>query len=249
METNVTGQYEMTILIPVYNEESNLPRVVDAMLQYLNTSTVKCCVLFINDGSIDNSLTLIKKACKANAHLFYISSSVNHGLSTALKAGIDSSFSPYVGYIDADLQTHPSDFNLLLPYRKNFQLVTGIRANRKDTWGKRAQSKIANGFRRFMTGDKATDTGCPLKVIQSLYARRMPFFDGMHRFIPALLMLQGGEMKEVPVGHYKRQAGTSKYHLWNRLTGPFVDCFVFRWMKKRYISYDIDENNISDNNE
>ena len=92
-----------------------------------------------------------------------------------------------------------------------------------------------------MTGDKATDTGCPLKVLQTATAQRIPFFDGMHRFIPALIALEDGKMKEMPVRHYPRIAGTSKYHLWNRLAGPFKDCFAYRWMKKRYIRYSINE--------
>ena len=162
-----------------------------------------------------------------------------------MKAGIDAAESRYVGYIDADLQTDPEDFAELLKFAPDYQLVSGIRANRKDSAFKRLQSKIANGFRRKMTGDTATDTGCPLKVMWTSYAKRLPFFDGMHRFLPALMMLEEGKFKEVPVRHYPRIAGVSKYHLWNRLKGPFLDCFAYRWMKKRYIKYHIDEENIN----
>ena len=95
-----------------------------------------------------------------------------------------------------------------------------------------------------MTGDTATDTGCPLKVMWTDYAKRIPFFDGMHRFLPALMMLEDGKFKEVAVRHYPRIAGTSKYHLLNRFAGPFKDCFAYRWMKKRYIRYQIEEANI-----
>lgn len=241
---NNTSNYELTIIVPVYNEEDNLDRVEKELAAYLPTATVKACVLFVNDGSKDGSLQKIRDICKRNDSFFFISSSENHGLSTAMKAGIDTALSKYVGYIDSDLQTNPADFNLLLKYAADYQLVSGIRANRKDSWFKRAQSKIANGFRRKMTGDTATDTGCPLKVMWSSYAKRLPFFDGMHRFLPALMMLEGGKFKELPVRHYPRVAGVSKYHLWNRLKGPFVDCFAFRWMKKRYIRYSVDEENI-----
>jgi glycosyltransferase involved in cell wall biosynthesis len=162
-----------------------------------------------------------------------------------MKAGIDTTESDYIGYIDADLQTAPEDFNLLLQDIENYELVTGIRANRKDSFFKNLQSKIANGFRRSMTGDTAKDTGCPLKVMHTSYAKRMPFFTGMHRFIPALMMLQNGRIKQIPVRHFPRVAGVSKYHLWNRLVSPFMDCFAYRWMKKRYINYSIGQNNIS----
>ena len=198
----------------------------------------------MNDGSKDSSLEKIKEICERQPDFFYISSSENHGLSTAMKAGIDAAESTYIGYIDSDLQTDPEDFNELLPFRTDYELVTGIRANRKDSFFKNFQSKFANGFRRMMTGDTATDTGCPLKVMRTEVAKKLPFFDGMHRFLPALMLLEGGKMKELPVRHYPRTAGVSKYHLWNRLAGPFKDCFAYRWMKKRYIRYTIDEQSV-----
>jgi hypothetical protein len=82
--------------------------------------------------------------------------------------------------------------------------------------------------------------------MHTAYAKRMPFFTGMHRFIPALMMLQNGRIKQIPVRHFPRVAGVSKYHLWNRLVSPFMDCFAYRWMKKRYINYSIGSNNIND---
>jgi dolichol-phosphate mannosyltransferase len=240
---NNTKDYDFTIIMPVYNEEDNLGRVEGELKAYLSTAPMKTCLLLINDGSKDHSLDKIKAICTRNKDFYFISSKENHGLSTAMKAGIDTAESKYVGYIDSDLQTNPEDFNLLLEFAPEYQLVSGIRAHRKDSGFKKLQSKIANGFRRKMTGDTATDTGCPLKVMWTDYARRLPFFDGMHRFLPALMMLEHGKFREVPVRHYPRVAGVSKYHLWNRLKGPFLDCFAYRWMKKRYIRYHIDEQN------
>ncbi|MCH4181993.1 MAG: glycosyltransferase family 2 protein [Prevotella sp.] len=240
---NNTKDYDFTIIMPVYNEEDNLGRVEGELKAYLSTAPMKTCLLLINDGSKDHSLDKIKAICTRNKDFYFISSKENHGLSTAMKAGIDTAESKYVGYIDSDLQTNPEDFNLLLEFAPEYQLVSGIRAHRKDSGFKKLQSKIANGFRRKMTGDTATDTGCPLKVMWTDYARRLPFFDGMHRFLPALMMLEHGKFREVPVRHYPRVTGVSKYHLWNRLKGPFLDCFAYRWMKKRYIRYHIDEQN------
>jgi len=238
---NHTKEYELTILVPIFNEEDNMQRLEAELADFLPRCMVKACVLLIDDGSTDRSLCGIKEICGRHADFFYICSHTNHGLSTAMKAGIDTAQSPYVGYIDADLQTAPDDFNLLLPHRKDFALVTGIRANRRDSAFKRLQSRIANSFRRAMTGDTATDTGCPLKVLQADVAKRLPFFDGMHRFLPALFLLEGEQMKELPVRHFPRVAGQSKYHLWNRLKGPFLDCFAYCWMRQRYIRYRIDE--------
>ncbi|MBP3227461.1 MAG: glycosyltransferase family 2 protein [Bacteroidaceae bacterium] len=239
-----TAKYEVTIIVPVYNEEDNLGRVEESLSAFLPRCVAPACVLLVNDGSTDTSLEKIRAICARQPHFFYLSSRENHGLSTAMKAGIDAAESPFVGYIDSDLQTDPEDFNVLLPHRHDYALVTGIRANRKDTGFKRFQSRVANGFRRRMTGDTATDTGCPLKVMQTAVAKRIPFFDGMHRFLAALVSLEGGRMKELPVRHYPRTAGVSKYHLWNRLAGPFNDCFAFRWMKKRYIRYTVDEQSL-----
>lgn len=241
---NHTSNYEFTIIIPVFNEEDNMVALEEKLGQFLPHALCHSCVLFVDDGSRDTSLQRIKDICNRHADFFYISFQNNSGLSAAMKAGIDFSQSPYVGYIDADLQTNPDDFNLLLEHIKDFELVMGIRANRKDSGFKKLQSKIANGFRRMMTHDGVQDTGCPLKVMRTDYAKRVPFFTGMHRFLPALFLLQHARIKQIPVRHYPRVAGKSKYHLWNRLIAPFVDCFAYRWMKKRYINYHVSENNI-----
>ena len=244
---NKTSAYKMTIIVPVYNEEDNIDALNQRLGDYLKSSACKSCVLFVNDGSRDNSLAYIKEVCRHNPDFYYISLGKNSGLSAALKAGIDEACSEYVGYIDADLQTAPDDFDLLLAQIHDHALVTGIRANRKDTAFKRLQSRIANGFRRMMTDDGAADTGCPLKVMRTDYAKRIPFFKGLHRFLPAMILLQGGTYAQAAVRHYPRTAGVSKYHLANRLVAPFVDCFAYRWMRSRYINYTIAQSNVGDN--
>lgn len=235
---NKSANYDFTVLVPVYNEEGNMLRLEKELGAFLPTAAVKSCVLFVNDDSTDGSERLMKEICSRQPDMFYLSLAKNGGLSAALKAGIDATYSKYVGYIDADLQTTPEDFNLLLGFAEDFPLVTGIRTGRKDSFVKKMSSRVANGFRRMMTGDCIEDTGCPLKVMWTEYARHIPFFNGMHRFLPALVMLQeGGKVQQYPVRHFPRLAGQSKYHLWNRLLGPFKDCFAYRWMKKRYINY------------
>lgn len=243
---NKTSEYDFTIIVPIYNEEDNIDRLESTLGEYLTKCIKHACVLFVNDGSKDGSLNGIERICSANKDFFYISFDRNRGLSAAIKAGIDQCESPLVGYMDADLQTAPEDFNILLPFSDSYTLVSGIRARRNDSFAKRFQSKFANGFRKMMTGDTATDTGCPLKVLQTSFAKRIPFFTGMHRFLAALITLQeGGTFYETPVRHFPRTAGQSKFHLWNRLIGPFQDCFAYRWMKTRYINYNIAESNIN----
>lgn len=241
---NRTRDYRFTVVIPVYNEEENIFVLEKKIRLFLQKSIFPTCVVLVNDGSTDHSLSLMKEVCERNDNFFYLSLERNGGLSAALKAGIDYTFSDYLGYMDADLQTDPDDFNLLLPHLDTYDMVIGIRVNRKDSFFKNLQSKIANGFRRMMTHDGVSDTGCPLKVMYTDAAKKMPLFNGMHRFLPALILLQNGRVKQIPVRHYPRVAGKSKYHLWNRLTGPFIDCFAYRWMKKRYINYAVRDSNL-----
>jgi len=242
---NPTASYTLTILVPVYNEQEGLPALEERLAAYLTKCPVKACVLFVNDGSTDLSGARILEACTRHTDFFYIEFARNRGLSAALKAGFDHAESELCGYIDADLQTAPEDFDLLLPWAGEYELVTGIRVGRKDSFWKRLQSRIANGWRRLFTHDGVSDTGCPLKLIRTGLARRLPLFDGMHRFLPALVQLEGGRVRQVPVRHFPRTAGKSKYHLWNRLWRPFVDCFAFRWMKSRHISYLVAQTNLN----
>ena len=242
---NKTASYDLTVIVPVFNEEDNMKALEERLGAWLPTSPVKACVLFVDDGSTDSSLAKIREVCSRNENFFYIAFQHNCGLSAAIKAGIDATESEYVGYIDADLQTDPEDFNLLIPHLRENDLVMGIRANRKDTAWKRFQSKFANRFRRMMTGDTATDTGCPLKVMHTANARRVPFVKGMHRFLPALFGLQGCSVKEMPVRHYPRVAGVSKFSMSNRLIGPLQDCFAFRWMRSRWFNYHVSQSNLN----
>lgn len=231
--------YKLTIVVPVYNEEDNLERVEKELLDYSKIASVPTCVLFVNDGSKDKSQQLIEDICNRNNIFNFISFKENRGLSAAIKAGFDHTQTEFVGYIDSDLQTTPEDFNLLLEHIGEFDLVTGVRTNRKDSFVKNMSSKIANGIRRTFTHDGMDDTGCPLKIIKTAYAKRIPMFKGLHRFLPAMILLQNGKITQIPVRHFPRIAGQAKFGLWNRLLGPLSDCFAYLWMKRKYINYEV----------
>ncbi|MDT0678174.1 glycosyltransferase [Autumnicola musiva] len=231
--------YEFTIIVPLYNEQENLGRVEEELTKYMKTASIKTCALFVNDGSTDKSLELIKEISSRNCDFRFISFEKNCGLSAAIKAGFDFANTPLIGYIDSDLQTDPEDFEVLMQYIEEYDLVTGHRADRKDSFVKNMSSLIANGIRRSFTHDGMDDTGCPLKIIRADYAKRIPMFKGLHRFLPAMILLQHGKVIQVPVRHYPRIAGKAKFHLLNRLTGPFIDCFAYLWMKKNYINYKV----------
>ena len=181
-------EYEFTIIVPLYNEQENLLRVEKELAKYLNIAKKKSCILFVDDGSQDKSLTLVKEICKRQTAFHYISFEQNQGLSAAIKAGFDYAATAYIGYIDSDLQTDPEDFNLLLDKIEDYELVTGVRSDRKDAFVKNMSSRIANGIRRSFTHDGMDDTGCPLKVIRADYAKRIPMFKGLHRFLPAMVI-------------------------------------------------------------
>jgi len=233
--------YQFTIIVPVYNEEGNLERVEKELLTYMKIAIKKTCVLFINDGSNDTSLSIIKELCARNEAFNFISFKENRGLSAAIKAGFDYVDTVFLGYIDSDLQTTPADFNLLLQHLDAYDLITGVRAHRKDSFIKNVSSKIANGIRRAFTHDNMDDTGCPLKVIKTEYAKKIPMFKGLHRFLPAMILLQKGTVLQIPVQHFPRVAGTAKFGVWNRLLGPLMDCFAYLWMKKKYINYEVED--------
>lgn len=229
----------LTVLVPVYNEENCIQQLVFELNKFLDQVNIPTEVLFINDGSNDRSLDLIEKVCLVDNRYSFISLEKNEGLSTALKAGIDYCTTTLIGYMDADLQTSPLDFLKLLTYMREYDLATGYRVNRKDTVVKKLSSTIANSFRRRVLHDNIIDIGCPMKIIRADVAKQMFFFKGMHRFIPDIVILLTGKVKQVPIQHFPRYAGKAKYNLLNRLFGPFIDVIIFRWMQRHAIRYHI----------
>lgn len=229
----------LTIIVPIYNEEENMDRLGQTLLDYFSIAKVPTQVLFVDDGSSDNSLSSIQNWCEKVEDFHYISFEQNAGLSAAITAGFKHAQTTWVGYIDADLQTTPEDFNKLIEEKEDCALITGVRSDRKDSFVKNMSSSIANGIRRSFTHDGMDDTGCPLKIIDTDVAQNIPMFKGLHRFLPAMVMLQNQKVKQVPVRHFPRIAGQAKFGLWNRLIGPLVDCFAYLWMKKRYINFKV----------
>jgi glycosyltransferase involved in cell wall biosynthesis len=232
-------EFQFTIIVPVYNEIESLPRLFEYLQKYLQKASLKSCVLLVDDGSSDGSSSEIEKFCLEHEDFSCLLFDRNYGKGAALKAAFDHTKTPLLGYLDADLQTHPEDFELLLPFIKDFGLVTGWRKNRKDTLVKRISSKTGNAVRIFFTRDNIHDTGCPLKIMHSEYAKKIPMFKGLQRFLPAMILLQQKEIKEVVISHYPRIEGSSKYNFKNRFLGPLLDCFAYVWIKKSYIDYSI----------
>lgn len=234
----------ITVVIPVFNEAEGITRILPAFLPYFQQSKFDVKLLLVNDGSSDNSLEEIKKMKGQHPNVDYISFEKNTGLSAAIRAGFEYSFTEWVGYIDADLQTDPIDFLKLEAMVPKYDLVSGRREGRKDKKVKKLASVIANWFRDSLLHDGVYDSGCPLKIIRRSAALEMPFFNGMHRFFPALMLIQGKKIIEVPVSHFHRITGKSKFNVWNRLLSPLLDTLALRWMMKRQVNYTITENSI-----
>ncbi|MCM8570011.1 glycosyltransferase [Gramella jeungdoensis] len=234
---------DFTIIVPVYNEQDCLPQLFVQLKEYIQKASLKTKVLLVDDGSTDASPTMIKEFCSKNEGFGYLLFEKNFGKGAALKAAFDHTDTAFLGYLDADLQTYPEDFEKLLPFLGEYDLVTGWRKERKDTLVKRISSKVGNGVRNLFTKDFMHDTGCPLKVMKTEYAVNMPMFKGLQRFLPAMVLLQNGKINEVEIPHYPRLAGKSKYNFRNRFMGPLLDCFAYVWMKKSYINYKVAEKN------
>lgn len=241
--------YRMTIIVPVYNEQDNLDRLENTFNDFFSIAIVNCKILLVDDGSTDDSFKKIENICERNPSFEYIKFKKNLGLSTAIKAGIDHCSTELLGYIDADLQTYPEDFNLLLKHIDSHDAVVGFRSERKDNLNKKLQSRFGNALRRALINDGIYDTGCPLKVIRTNVAQDIPFFNGMHRFIPALIQLQHGKVKQIPVRHRERIAGKSKFSIRNRSFGLLLDAFAYRWMRKRYINYEVEKHQFAGQHE
>ncbi|NNG01498.1 MAG: glycosyltransferase family 2 protein [Desulfobacteraceae bacterium] len=227
------GNAQITIIIPVFNEAACLNRLGDELMGFFVQSPLPVRVLFVNDGSTDGGDDYLRALCRRQPDFTCLTFPANCGLSAALRAGIDSCHTPLVGYMDADLQTLPGDFLKLMPHADEYEMVNGIRQNRHDPMRKIISSRIANSIRKFVLKDGMDDTCCPLKIMQTGIARKIPYFSGMHRFLPALVQMQGGRVKQVPVRHFPRYAGQPKYHLHNRLVGPMIDMLMVSWLIRR----------------
>lgn len=234
----------MTLIIPIFNEEANIFRVWAMVDEYRKRSSLHIWGLFVDDGSTDDSLALIKKVCNEDGSFGYLSFHQNRGLSAAIKAGVDHAQSRWVGYIDGDLQTSPLDLLKFETFLHFYDLVTGERRQRQDSYGKKLSSLFANWFRNLFLNDGILDTGCPLKVFDREFFLKIPYFNGFHRFFPALTRIYGGSVKVIPVQHFPRLGGKSKFNAWNRMLQPLVDMLLVWRLKKRQVQYSIKDSKV-----
>jgi dolichol-phosphate mannosyltransferase len=230
---------EISVIIPLYNEEENVAQLQSELEQALQG--LKYEILFVDDGSTDQTVTKIER----KAEIKVVEFERNTGQSAAMYAGLQAAEGEVLVLLDGDLQNDPRDIpRLLAEIRQGADLVCGYRAKRKDTWFKRIQSRIANAVRRRFTGDGIRDTGCSLKAMRKECRTALVPFYGMHRFIPALIKGFGYHISEIPVNHRPRQHGVSKYGFGNRALRATIDMFGVCWLLSRQIRIQVKEQRI-----
>ncbi|MHC4821735.1 MAG: glycosyltransferase family 2 protein [Planctomycetota bacterium] len=228
---------ELSVVLPVFNEEGNLRPLMDELLPVLRGLDRAFEIVFVDDGSTDGSPDVLAELSSEHDEVAVWRLDRNHGLSSALHAGFASARAPVIATMDADLQNDPADLPLLLGRLDDQDLVCGWRKDRRDPWLKRVSSRIANGWRNRRTGDAFHDITCPLKVFRAEVRDAFPSFDGMHRFYPTLARMAGFRVVEVPVGHRPRHSGVSKYGVGNRLRKGLEDLRAIRWMQRHRLTY------------
>jgi glycosyltransferase involved in cell wall biosynthesis len=231
---------KISVIAPVYNEEENISRFIDSVKKAVKKQFTDYEIILINDGSTDNSRQILDEEAEKNSSVKVYHFTKNNGQTAALAAGFEMCTGDLVVTMDSDLQTDPEDIYILLPYLKDYQMINGRRASREDGFAKKIQSKIGNGMRNWITDDNIQDTGCPLKLMKKEVAKSYKLFEGMHRFLPTLARLNGFKVTEVPVRHYDREYGVSKYNAFNRMFKGLKDAFAVRWMKSRMLNYQIE---------
>ena len=228
---------QVSVVVPVYNEEENVQDLQTQLTQALQGYSHE--LVFVDDGSSDGTAAAVVPSDSVRLIRFQ----KNAGQSAAMYAGIMAAQGEVIVMIDGDLQNDPADIPALVKklHEGSYDLVCGYRAKRKDTNFKRVQSRIANFVRSRFIGDGVRDTGCSLKALRREWRSALIPFNGMHRFIPALVRHAGGNLTEMPVNHRPRIHGVSKYNFANRAWRATKDMVGVSWLLSRRMQYQIQE--------
>jgi dolichol-phosphate mannosyltransferase len=230
---------KLSVVVPIHDEAESLPTLHEELTAVLKDLAGGVEFVFVDDGSTDASLALLRGFEREDPRVRIVALDGNYGQSAALAAGFQAAHGEFTVTMDADLQNDPADIPRMLSHLEEADVVNGVRVSRNDGVGRRISSRIANGFRNWMTEESVTDVGCSLRVVRTSFLRRVRPFQGMHRFLPTLLRLEGARVIEVPVAHRPRRFGESKYGIGNRLFVGFVDVFAVRWMQKRALRWSV----------
>ena len=232
---------DISVVVPVYNEEENLPVLILQIAEVLRPLGKTFEMIFVDDGSKDQSRRILKEMASQYPQIRIIGFKKNCGETAAGAAGIKEAQGGIVITIDADLQNDPEDIPRMLDHLNEYDMVTGWRQKREDSWVKRITSRIANRIRNSLSGEEIHDSGCTFRAYKRQCLQAIKLYKGMHRFIPTLVKMEGFRVIEIPIAHHPRKFGVSKYTTWNRMWRAFIDLLAVKWMKSRHIYYEIEE--------
>jgi len=227
---------ELSVVVPAFNEEENLAALAEEVATALR-GRIAFEMVFVDDHSRDGTLAALRAARARLPELRVLHHRERCGQSTAVRSGVKAARGPWIATLDGDGQNDPADIPKLLAARDAAQPLVkcfaGWRTTRRDDAVKRLSSKVANAVRSRILRDATPDTGCGLKLFERAAFLELPYFDHMHRFLPALFQRDGWQVVSVPVGHRPRLRGVSKYDTWNRLWVGIIDLRGVGWLIRR----------------
>ena len=229
---------ELSVVVPVHNENENLRPLIEEIVQAA-APLGAFEIIYVDDGSSDDTLSLLKNLQSEFAPLRVLHHVKCCGQSTAVRTGVKAARGRVIATLDGDGQNDPANIPAMLKaWRELTQaggqaLIAGYRKNRKDTGWRKLSSRIANRVRAGLLGDATPDTGCGLKLFDRDLFLNMPYFDHMHRFLPALAQRAGARIVSVEVNHRPRTRGVSKYGTWHRLWVGIWDLIGVMWLQRR----------------
>jgi dolichol-phosphate mannosyltransferase len=227
----------LSVVVPVHNETGNIEALI-LEIEAALAGRIDFEMVYVDDGSGDGSAAELADLRAGHGRLRVLRHRSQSGQSAALRTGVAGARAAWIATLDGDGQNDPADIPALLDARDRcataeLWMVAGVRRKRRDSMVKRLSSRIANGIRRRVLRDAASDTGCGLKLFRRDAYLALPFFDHMHRFLPALIRRAGGAVLEVPVNHRPRAAGASHYGIWGRAWVGLVDMLGVAWLQRR----------------
>lgn len=235
---------QLSLVVPVHNEAGNLRPLWAEVAAFLASRPERAEVLFVNDGSTDESGAILDELRRADPRIRVLDHDRNHGLTAALDCGFRHARGAVIGMLDADLQNPPSEIGRLLDALPGNDMVIGWRKERDDPWIRRISSRIANAWRNRRTGEHVHDAACGLKVFRREVAARWKLWNGLHRFLPTLARYDGFRVTEVVVAHRPRVSGRSHYGVWNRLWKGIRDIRTVRWMRDNRLTWAASERGV-----
>ncbi|MGZ8240678.1 MAG: glycosyltransferase family 2 protein [Methylobacter sp.] len=230
----------ISIIVPVYNEADNIVSLIDEIVTAMSEAE-EYEIIYVDDGSNDRTAAVLKQAQQQYKTLRVIQHQQSCGQSTAIYTGVKAAADyAYIATLDGDGQNDPADIPRLYNVLKqksqtinNLFMVAGWRNKRHDSAWRLFCSKVANTVRASLLGDNTLDTGCGLKIFLRDKFLELPYFDHMHRFLPALILRAGGQVISEPVNHRPRFHGRSKYGTLDRLWAGIIDLVGVMWLQKR----------------